>query len=77
MQLAKLLVVRQLGIQSYETVWQQMQQFTDGRTEQTLDEIWLVQHSPVFTQGQAGKAEHLLRQSAIPVVQSDRGGQIT
>ena len=77
MQLAKLLVVRQLGIQSYETVWQQMQQFTDQRKEHTLDEIWLVQHPPVFTQGQAGKAEHLLRQSAIPVVQSDRGGQIT
>ena len=77
MQLAKLLVVRQLGIQSYETVWKQMQQFTDQRKEHTLDEIWLVQHPPVFTQGQAGKAEHLLRQSAIPVVQSDRGGQIT
>ncbi|WP_424404914.1 lipoyl(octanoyl) transferase LipB [Pasteurella sp. PK-2025] len=71
------LVVRQLGVQDYHTVWHQMQQFTDERDAETQDEIWLVQHPSVFTQGQAGKAEHLLQQTAIPVVQSDRGGQIT
>ena len=54
-----------------------MQNFTDSRTAETQDEIWLVQHPPVFTQGQAGKPEHLLQRSEIPVVQSDRGGQIT
>lgn len=71
------LIVRQLGIRDYESVWHEMQSFTDNRTEDTTDEIWLVQHPSVFTQGQAGKPEHLLQQSAIPVVQSDRGGQIT
>ena len=54
-----------------------MQVFTDTRDAMTPDEIWLLQHDPVFTQGQAGKAEHLLHQTNIPVVQSDRGGQIT
>ncbi len=54
-----------------------MQVFTDTRDATTPDEIWLLQHDPVFTQGQAGKAEHLLHQTDIPVVQSDRGGQIT
>ncbi|MGP1627858.1 MAG: lipoyl(octanoyl) transferase LipB [Aggregatibacter segnis] len=71
------LIVRQLGIRDYESVWHEMQSFTDNRTEDTTDEIWLVQHPSVFTQGQAGKPEHLLLQNAIPVVQSDRGGQIT
>ncbi|MDO4625978.1 MAG: lipoyl(octanoyl) transferase LipB [Pasteurellaceae bacterium] len=71
------LIVRQLGIQDYQTTWQQMQEFTDQRNEQTADEIWLVQHNPVFTQGQAGKPEHLLQITTIPIVQSDRGGQIT
>ena len=74
------LIIRQLGIQDYQTVWQKMQNFTDVRTEHTTDEIWLVQHPPVFTQGQAGKPEHLLNPDAIstiPIVQSDRGGQIT
>lgn len=71
------LIVRQLGIRDYESVWHEMQSFTYNRTEDTTDEIWLVQHPSVFTQGQAGKPEHLLQQSAIPVVQSDRGGQIT
>lgn len=54
-----------------------MHEFTDNRTEQTRDEVWLVEHNPVFTQGQAGKAEHLLNTGDIPVVQSDRGGQVT
>ncbi len=69
--------IRQLGIQDYETVWQQMQDFTENRDVTTPDEIWLVQHPSVFTQGQAGKPEHLLNPTNIPVVQSDRGGQIT
>ncbi|EKO3923461.1 lipoyl(octanoyl) transferase LipB [Vibrio metschnikovii] len=71
------LVIRQLGRQDYLPVWQAMHQFTDQRDEQTADEIWLVEHHPVFTQGQAGKAEHLLNPGNIPVVQSDRGGQVT
>lgn len=71
------LYIRQLGIQDYQTVWHKMQEFTDNRTAETPDEIWLVQHPSVFTQGSAGKPEHLLIPSDIPVVQSDRGGQIT
>ena len=54
-----------------------MHEFTDQRTEETRDEVWLVEHNPVFTQGQAGKAEHLINTGDIPVVQSDRGGQVT
>lgn len=71
------LIIRQLGTQPYEEIWHKMQSFTDERDENTLDEIWLVQHPAVFTQGSAGKPEHLLMRSNIPVVQSDRGGQIT
>ena len=71
------LIVRNLGIQDYQHVWHNMQAFTDNRTADTPDEIWLVQHPSVFTQGQAGKSEHLLQRTEIPVVQSDRGGQIT
>ncbi|KGY13499.1 octanoyltransferase [Vibrio tubiashii] len=71
------LVVKHLGRQDYEPIWQAMHDFTDNRTEQTADEVWLVEHNPVFTQGQAGKAEHLLNTGDIPVVQSDRGGQVT
>ncbi|AUI85519.1 octanoyltransferase [Vibrio azureus] len=71
------LVVKRLGRQDYEPVWKAMHEFTDQRTEDTLDEVWLVEHNPVFTQGQAGKAEHLLNTGDIPVVQSDRGGQVT
>ncbi|HGO5810482.1 TPA: lipoyl(octanoyl) transferase LipB [Mannheimia haemolytica] len=71
------LIIRQLGIQSYEEIWHQMQSFTDSRDGNTDDEIWLVQHPAVFTQGSAGKPEHLLNPTNIPVVQSDRGGQIT
>lgn len=54
-----------------------MHHYTDQRNDQSRDEIWLVEHPPVFTQGQAGKAEHLLMPGEIPVVQSDRGGQVT
>ncbi|KGK16996.1 lipoyl(octanoyl) transferase LipB [Vibrio navarrensis] len=71
------LVVKRLGRQDYSPVWQAMHQFTDQRSEETCDEVWLVEHNPVFTQGQAGKAEHLLNTGDIPVVQSDRGGQVT
>jgi lipoyl(octanoyl) transferase len=68
---------RELGLMAYEPVWHAMQRFTDQRGPEAPDEIWLVQHSPVFTQGQAGKAEHLLLPGDIPVVQVDRGGQVT
>lgn len=61
----------------YEAVWDAMKAFTASRDEQTPDEIWLVEHAPVFTQGLAGKPEHLLAAHDIPVVMSDRGGQIT
>jgi lipoyl(octanoyl) transferase len=71
------LLVRQLGVQPYEPVSQAMHDFTDQRDETTPDEIWLVEHQPVFTQGQAGKAEHVLVPGDIPVIQSDRGGQVT
>ncbi|HHC4713235.1 lipoyl(octanoyl) transferase LipB [Escherichia albertii] len=71
------ILVRQLGLQPYEPVSQAMHEFTDTRDENTLDEIWLVEHYPVFTQGQAGKAEHILMPGDIPVIQSDRGGQVT
>lgn len=71
------LVVRRLGRQDYHPVWQAMHDFTVQRDDSTRDEVWLVEHNPVFTQGQAGKAEHLLNTGDIPVVQSDRGGQVT
>ncbi|WP_281516199.1 lipoyl(octanoyl) transferase LipB [Vibrio parahaemolyticus] len=71
------LVVKRLGRQDYEPVWKAMHEFTDQRTEKNPDEVWLVEHNPVFTQGQAGKAEHLINTGDIPVVQSDRGGQVT
>ncbi|CCQ12513.1 Octanoate-[acyl-carrier-protein]-protein-N-octanoyltransferase [Pseudoalteromonas luteoviolacea B = ATCC 29581] len=69
--------VRHLGRQPYEPIWQKMQHFTDTRDDQTPDEIWLVEHEPVFTQGQAGKDEHLLAPGDIPVIKVDRGGQVT
>ena len=69
--------LRRLGLAAYEPVWRRMQAYTDQRDEGALDELWLVQHPPVFTQGQAGKAEHVLAPGAIPVIQVDRGGQVT
>ena len=69
--------VRRLGLRHYEPVWRAMQAFTDRRNEATPDEVWLVEHLPVFTQGQAGRAEHLLAPGDIPVIQVDRGGQVT
>jgi lipoyl(octanoyl) transferase len=70
-------VVRRLGTRDYEPVWRAMQHFTDGRAEDTADELWLLQHTPVFTLGQAGRPEHLLAPGDIPVIQVDRGGQVT
>jgi len=69
--------VRDLGRMAYEPVWRAMQAFTDARTEDTPDEIWLVEHDPVFTLGQAGKPEHVLMPGDIPVIHVDRGGQVT
>jgi len=69
--------VREPGLLDYLPTWQAMQRFTNGRGPETGDELWLLEHSPVFTQGQAGKAEHLLLPGDIPVVQVDRGGQVT
>ena len=71
------LIIRDLGVVDYTETWQRMQQFTDNRDESTVDEIWLLEHPPVFTQGQAGKEEHLLFPGDIPVVKVDRGGQVT
>lgn len=71
------IIVRQLGLKPYSPVSQAMHSFTDRRNADTIDELWLVQHDAVFTQGQAGKAEHLLCPGDIPVIQSDRGGQVT
>jgi len=65
------------GLQDYASIWQQMRHFTDERSGDTPDEIWLLQHNPVFTLGQAGKTEHLLQASKIPVIKTDRGGQVT
>jgi lipoyl(octanoyl) transferase len=71
------LVVRELGRRDYESVWQEMQDFTRERDESTVDELWFVEHPPVYTQGVSGKAEHVLDAHDIPVVQSNRGGQVT
>lgn len=73
----RVLEVINLGQLDYQTSWQAMTDFTNQRTSETTDQLWLVEHPPVFTQGQAGKAEHLLFPGDIPVVQSDRGGQVT
>lgn len=70
-------VVRHLGRVDYAPTWQAMRDFTACRDAATPDELWLLEHPPVFTQGQAGKAEHLIAPTAIPVVPIDRGGQIT
>lgn len=69
--------VRRLGRADYEPVWRAMREFTAQRSADTEDELWLVEHPPVFTLGQAGRREHLLGATAIPVIATDRGGQIT
>jgi lipoyl(octanoyl) transferase len=73
----KRLRLRRLGLADYESVWREMQAYTDQRDEASVDQLWLVQHPRVFTQGQAGKAEHVLAPGGIPVIQVDRGGQVT
>ena len=70
-------IVRDLGRTAYGPVFEAMRSYTDARTPDSADELWLTEHEPVFTQGQAGKAEHVLAPGDIPVVQSDRGGQVT
>jgi lipoyl(octanoyl) transferase len=71
------MIVKNLGIVAYQDTLRQMSQFTGKRNEDTPDELWFLQHHPVFTQGQAGKKEHILSPGDIPIVQSDRGGQVT
>ena len=71
------LIIKNLGLQSYLPVWQAMQDFSAQRKSDTNDEIWLLEHQPVFTLGKNGKAEHLLERSDIPLINIDRGGQIT
>lgn len=71
------ITIRTLGQQDYQTCWQAMQEFTNRRDETTPDEIWVVEHPPVYTLGQNGKPEHLLHPGEIPVIKVDRGGQVT
>lgn len=71
------IIFRHLGLRNYEQVWHAMQAYTDNRNSDSNDEIWFVEHTPVFTQGQAGKEEHMLFAGDIPVVKVDRGGQVT
>jgi lipoyl(octanoyl) transferase len=70
-------MLQRLGRVDYESTWRAMKNFTASRTATTVDEIWLCEHPPVFTQGLAGKPEHLLHDVGIPLVKTDRGGQIT
>lgn len=71
------ILVKHLGLVDYVSTWQAMQDFTSQRDPQSDDEIWLLEHPPVYTQGLAGKPEHLLAATSIPVIKTDRGGQIT
>lgn len=71
------MLIKKLGRRDYADVWQEMKSFTEHRDEKTPDEIWVVEHSPVFTQGQVGKPEHIINPGDIPIVQTDRGGQVT
>ncbi len=71
------IIIRQLGLVEYEPTWRKMQKFTDQRNADTADELWLLEHPPVFTQGMNGKPEHLLKPGTIPVIKIDRGGQVT
>lgn len=72
-----MLIIRDLGLQDYLTIFENMKEFTRHRDEKTCDEIWILEHAPVYTQGQAGKPEHVFHRGQIPIVQSDRGGQVT
>ena len=71
------LLVKRLGRVEYEPTWQAMQSFTASRQPETPDELWIVEHPPVYTLGQAGKPEHVLQDIGIPIVKIDRGGQVT
>jgi len=71
------LVIRRLGLQDYEPIWQSMRYLAENPRSERADEIWLLSHKPVYTQGQAGRAEHILNPGKVPVVQVDRGGQVT
>ena len=71
------IMVRKLGLSDYKSIWQNMKYFTEHRTPETPDELWFTEHWPVFTQGQAGKPFHVLDPQKIPVIQTDRGGQVT
>jgi lipoyl(octanoyl) transferase len=71
------LLIRRLGRQPYQATWNAMRAFTDARTAETTDELWLLEHDPVFTLGQAGRMEHVLAPGEIPVIPVDRGGQVT
>jgi lipoyl(octanoyl) transferase len=73
-----MITIRNLGTQLYCTTWEQMKTFTSSRHDNTIDELWLLEHPAVYTQGQAGKAEHILNPNTIiPIIQTDRGGQVT
>ena len=69
--------VRSKGLQDYLITWEEMKSFTENRDSDTLDELWTLEHNSVFTQGISGKSKHLLKETQIPIIQSDRGGQIT
>lgn len=71
------IIIRQWGLVEYEPTWRNMQNFTHQRDANTIDEMWLVEHPPVFTQGMNGKPEHLINPGTIPVIKIDRGGQVT
>ena len=71
------ITIKELGLADYQTVWKAMQDFTEFRDPETTDELWIVEHPPVFTLGRNGKEHHILQDSAIPVVNVDRGGQVT
>lgn len=78
MNVSNQLIVRHLpGFQDYETIWQAMKTFTDSRSTETVDEVWMLEHPPVFTLGQNGKHEHVLNPQNIPLIHVDRGGQVT
>ena len=72
-----MITVRSKGLQDYLKTWEEMKSFTENRDSNTLDEIWTLEHNSVFTQGLSGKSKHLLKETQIPIIQSDRGGQIT
>lgn len=77
MKMTQGLTVKYLGLQDYLKTWLAMRDFTQQRVKTTPDEIWILEHPPVFTQGQAGKPEHILSPGDIPIIQTDRGGQVT